>query len=121
MQVKTLRDVMNGREYTEIRCMYTGKVARKLTVYPWGRQPAYQTKTVYHDQVEIDALTEKVIVPLDTPLGFTPWVMDRGNITFQLPDGKTAKLCGEGDRAVFKDNDTYNVIYPHDDLRREPK
>jgi hypothetical protein len=120
MQVKTIRDVLGGRESAEIRCMVTGKVVRKLTLYRRGRQPEYQTKSVYHDQVEVNAITQTVIVPADTPLGYTPWVFDRGNITFPY-NGGTAKLCGEGDHAVFRDNDTYCVIYPHDDLRQEPK
>ena len=102
MKATTLRDVMAGNRTAEISCLYTGKVVRRL-------------KRV-GDQLEVDALDVVVTVPLDTPLTYKPWVMDRGNMLFDVPGHQGAKFCGEGDHITYPDG-TRDVIEPNDEQR----
>ncbi len=91
---KTFADLMGGHKTAEIFCLYTGKLARRLTVDG--------------DTVSLDALTVTVDVPLTTVIHFEPWVFDRGNMLFYLdtpgmPSGDPLKLCGESDLIRFAD------------------
>lgn len=97
----TFTSLMNGHTSAEIFCMYTGKLARRLTVKG--------------DMIEIDALTIKVEVRMTTPILHKPWVFDRGDMTFYAPDldppiGTVAKLCGEGDPIKFEDGTESHVM-----------
>ena len=89
----TFRTLMNGHTTAEIRCLYTGNLARRLTVKG--------------DVVEVDAMTVKVDVRIDTAIVLHPWNFDRGDMMFyspNLPAGMTvAKLCGEHDPIRFED------------------
>jgi hypothetical protein len=97
----TFSTLMNGRKSAEIFCLYTGKLARRLTVKG--------------DVIEIDAMTIKVEVRMTTPIVFNAWVFDRGDMTFYAPDlappiGTVAKLCGEGDPIKFDDGTESHVM-----------
>jgi hypothetical protein len=97
----TFQTLMAGHRSAEIFCLYTGKLARRLTVKG--------------DLVEIDALTIKVEVRMATPILHKPWVFDRGDMTFYAPDldppiGTVAKLCGEGDPIKFDDGTESHVM-----------
>jgi hypothetical protein len=102
--VKVMGDVMNGHQTATIKCLYTDQVVRKLKVEG--------------DNLVIDAMTETVTVPLDTPLIYEPWFMDRGSILFNL-DGRPAKFCGEADKICFDNEDEWHSIEPHSDLTGE--
>jgi hypothetical protein len=97
----TFTSLMNGRKSAEIFCMYTGKLARRLTVKG--------------DMIEVDALTVKVEVRMSTPILHKPWVFDRGDMTFYAPDfngpnGEVCKLCGEADPIKFDDGTESHVM-----------
>ena len=83
MANKTIRDLLGGAARAEIINLLGGNVVRILTVMG--------------DQVEIDAISQKVVVPLDTEITFKPWFMDRGNLLFSCPGVGQAKFCTEAD------------------------
>lgn len=89
---KTFKDLMYSHHSAEIRCLNTGKLARKLTVQG--------------DRVQIDALAPPIVsVPLDTEIRYGKcygWG-DRGNFIFSCPEVENAKICGEGDNIVYPD------------------
>jgi hypothetical protein len=90
----TFETLMAGHTSAEVLCLYRGEVVRRLTVKG--------------NMIEIDAITVKVEVRMNTPIVFTPWCMDRGNLTFYVPDlggpnGTVAKLCTEHDRIKYDD------------------
>jgi len=111
LKVDSFRSLMNGQPAAVIRCWMKGIVVRTLTVDG--------------DRVVIDPNTEDepglhptVSVPIDTPITFTAWVMDRGNMGFQheeFPDG--AKICTEADVIDFPNGETFNVV-PTDEQRQ---
>lgn len=90
IRIQTLADLLpKGACYAEIVNPPKGDVVRKLT---------------HHLPTDhwcvVDALTEQVTLRLNTPIGYTPWVLDRGNLTFLMDrDGEVvqAKLCTEAD------------------------
>ncbi len=60
-------------------------------------------------------------LPLDTPITYEPWMMDRGSLLFasaavlnrevlpaSLPD--ELKICGEGDSITFADGSSDTVL-----------
>lgn len=110
MLVKSFRDLMNGRESAEVRCLYTGNLVRRLRL------------TECRTAVEIDASAPGmkallVRVPLDTPITYRPWVFDRGNMLFDgsatgldVFAGETLKICGEGDLITFEGGGTSSVM-----------
>jgi len=81
----TFRTLMAGHKSCEIRCAYTGHLARKLTVNG--------------DTLHLDAITESIDVPLDTEITYKPWVMDRGELMFL----DKFKVCGEYDKITYDD------------------
>jgi len=97
MRVGTLKELMAGNDYAEILCLYKGEVVRKLTVNG--------------DTLHVDALTESVDLPLDTPVIHDPWFMDRGNM---LVNG--LKLCTEADKIRYPDG-TVDSVHPSENLR----
>lgn len=80
--MKTLRDLMGNATEAIILCLYSGTMVRRLTVKG--------------DNLHIDAITDDVEVPLDTPIIYEPWVLDRGNMLLDSPKGRI-KLCTEAD------------------------
>jgi hypothetical protein len=85
---------MNGHGVAQIDCPIQNKPVRALTVVG--------------DSVEIDAMTHKLTVPLDTAIFYEPWVMDRGNMLFSN-SGRKWKICTEMDIIRFPDNSAYSV------------
>jgi hypothetical protein len=87
----TFKTFMDGHTVALIRCAYTGNIVRRLVVFG--------------DVVELHcADTTAIGIPLDTPIRYEAWFMDRGSFTFtseELPE--TAKLCTEGDAVIFED------------------
>ena len=100
--MKTFADLMNGHHGAEIRCLYSGRLVRRLTVKG--------------DGLTFDAMSVAIDIPLDTPITFEPWVFDRGSLLFSvpnMPDGLTvAKLCGEHDPITFDDGTEGHVSRP---------
>lgn len=97
LTVTDFRSVMNGQPTAEILSLLNGEVVRRLTVVG--------------DQLEMDAITDKIMVGLNDPLTFEPWFMDRGSILFDTtatPDGK-AKLCTQYDTIRFPDGSEYSI------------
>lgn len=92
---KTLRDIMAGHETAEILSLLRGEVVRKLQVVGL--------------QLEIDAITEKVSVPLDTELLLEPWVFDRGSVLIDHPTRGRIKFCTEFDPIRFPDGTQVEV------------
>ena len=88
----TIKDLMSGRTSAEIICRHKGGVVRRLTCDG--------------DSVTVDAITEKVTVPLDTPIVYEPWFMDRGNMLFN----GDMKLCTEADLIRFPDGSAHLVL-----------
>lgn len=89
----TFATLMNGRKSAEIRCLYRGEVVRRLTVKG--------------DMIEVDAMTIKVDVRMETPIVCHEWALDRGSLMFYSenlpPHIPVAKLCTEGDLISFDD------------------
>lgn len=79
---KTIRDLLDGALDAEIVNPLGGNVVRVLHVLD--------------EYVSIDAGGDKITVPLDTPLIYEPWFMDRGSILFDSNRGRL-KLCTELD------------------------
>lgn len=52
--------------------------------------------------LNLDALTDAIDVPCDTPLIYEPWCFDRGNILAKV-GGRTIKVCTVGDILIFPD------------------
>ena len=97
----TFASLMNGHTSAEIRCPFRGEVVRRLTVKG--------------DMVEVDAMTIKVDVRLETIITYEPWCMDRGSLLFYSPNlpqhVPVAKLCTELDVIKFEDG-TERTIEP---------
>jgi len=90
VRVASFRDLMAGYDYAEIVCRYKKTVVRKLTVNG--------------DMVNMDAITEAVEVPLDTPVEYEPWFMDRGSMLFRAEGHDVPlKLCTEADEVRYPD------------------
>lgn len=112
LKVDSFRALMNGQPTATISCFYQHIVVRRLRVE--GDRVIINPNT--------DAMpTEHPILstPLDTPIGYTPWMMDRGNMTFEhpeIPDG--AKICGEADVIEFPNGERFSVM-PTDELRKK--
>jgi hypothetical protein len=106
IQIKTLGDLFpDGACYVEIVNPLKGDVVRKLTRIRARGKP---------DMCLLDALIETVNLPLNTLISYTPWVFDRGNLTFQMERGggvMQAKLCTEADilRIMYQKD---RLIYP---------
>lgn len=87
----TFKTFMAGHTVALIRCAYTGSVVRRLAVFG--------------DVLELHCADNTAIgIPLDTPIRYEAWFMDRGSLTFtskELPE--TAKLCTECDVVTFED------------------
>ena len=58
---------------------------------------------VIDNQVEIDAITITLTVPIDTPITYEPWCFDRGSMLFSVPDFPQGKICTELDTIRFPD------------------
>jgi hypothetical protein len=95
MIVRTLGDVLGSYNYAEVSCVYSGNVVRKLTRLT--------------DGIEIDYITGKVVVPAFTEFRFEPWVLDRGNMLFDIPGHPGAKFCGEYDVITYPDGKRESV------------
>lgn len=83
---------MKGCNLLKILCPVKDEVVRVLQVKG--------------DNVDIDAITTVVTVPLSTEINYRPWVMDRGDLTFKLPNGNIGVLCAELDILQFDDHTT---------------
>lgn len=92
MQVSSFSDLMDGHESAEIVCAIKGQVVRRLKVVG--------------DDVLIDPMEgPEISIPLSTPIYYEAWVMDRGSLLFQLPEGIPGKICTELDLIRFEDHD----------------
>lgn len=88
--IKSLKDLLGDYNRCEIINPLQGNVVRILTKHG--------------DKVEIDAITVKVTVPLDTEVRHQPWMFDRGNLLISVPGyGDNAKLCTEADVVRYED------------------
>jgi hypothetical protein len=107
MIIGTIRELMRGHLGAEIVCAYRGQVVRKLVVNPDV------------NIVDIDFGDGEVIgLDLDTELHYESWMMDRGSITFRIPDhllrpdmspGVQGKFCTEFDIMRFDDGTEESV------------
>lgn len=96
LNVKTFADLMHGHDSAEILCPMQGTIVRKLA-------------RVGKNDLKIDALTEVVTVPLNWPIRYEPWVLDRGNLLFDLPQRPNCKICTEMDTIKFPDGTSYTI------------
>ena len=85
MKIASFADVMAGQEYVEVVCAIKGEVMRKLTLKD--------------DMVHLEAGPDAIDVPLDTPVSYKPWFMDRGSLLFN----GNLKLCTELDKIRYLD------------------
>lgn len=100
---QTLATLMRDRPTAEIVCLFKKEVVRRLKVVG--------------DQLEIDALTVTVTVPLSTPIMYEQWDMDRGSMLIELPDDgelrgpgpRWGKLCTEFDTIRYPDGSETEV------------
>lgn len=95
MIVRNVGDVLGKYNTAEVSCVYTGNVVRKLTRLT--------------DGIEIDYIEGNVVVPAHTEFRFEPWVMDRGNMLFDIPGHPCAKFCGEFDVITYPDGKKESV------------
>lgn len=95
MKVASFKDLMNGYESAIIRNLIDECPVRKLKVID--------------NQVEIDAITITLNVPIDTPITYEPWCFDRGSMLFSVPDFPTGKICTELDIICFPDGTQASV------------
>lgn len=97
----TFTTLMAGHQSAEIRCLYRNEVVRRLTVKG--------------DMIEVDAMTIKVDVRMQTMIVLHEWALDRGSLMFHSenlpPHIPVAKLCTEGDRIIFDDG-TEGYVQP---------
>ena len=93
LTVQSFRDLMQHGDCT-IACLYSGQVVRTLTV------EGENCHLVAGDGTELD-------IPLDTPIAYEPWCMDRGSMIFTL-DGRQLKVCTEAD-ILTADGQQYSV------------
>jgi hypothetical protein len=111
LKVDSFRALMNGQPKATISCMYQGIVVRTLTVDG--------ERVVIDPNTETEPGVHPVIsTPLDTPITYRPWTMDRGNMNFEheeFPDG--AKICGEADVIEFPNGDKFSIM-PADEQRQ---
>ena len=96
MRVQSFADLMNGHKSAEILNLLNNEVVRRLIVVG--------------DNVEIDALSIKIKVPLNTTISYEPWMMDRGNMLFECKEIKGgAKICTELDIIQFPDGTSESI------------
>lgn len=102
MKISNFKDLMAGYKSAEIICIVKKEVVRELTVNG--------------DTVHIESGPDKVDVPIDTPVTYEAWTLDRGNMLFSLSDSaESLKLCTEVDKIRFPDGTEHNV-YPADSI-----
>jgi hypothetical protein len=90
MKARTFADLMAGRRRAEIYCLYTQKLVRILTLVD--------------GQVHVDFTNgESTDIPLETPIWYEPWFMDRGSMLFSCRESAQAKICTEADVIRFPD------------------
>ena len=89
MKVASFADLMKGHQSAEILNLLDGNVVRRLSVQG--------------SDVLVDALTDKVTVPLTTEIRYDAWFMDRGSMLFACPGFPEAKICTELDIIRFPD------------------
>lgn len=94
LHVSSFRDLMQHGDCT-IKCFYSGQTVRTLTVV------GDNCHLLAGDGTELD-------IPLDTPITYEPWTMDRGNMNFTL-DGQPLKICGEAD-VLTAESGYYSVL-----------
>ncbi len=94
LRVGSFRDLMNGELSGTIQCGMRGVVVRRLKLSDDGLS------------VEIDAMTQKVWVPLDTPIIYERWFMDRGSLLFN----ESYKICTELDTITFLNGESYQIL-----------
>lgn len=97
---KTFRTLMAGELTATILSLTTNHVVRGLTVK--------------NEDIEVDAFTEKVTVPLDTPIIYEPWFMDRGSLLFEAPGFGKAKLATEFDTIKFPNGEMFVMPNPEE-------
>ena len=102
VKVAKMSDVLGDYDYAEVVNPLAGNVVRKLTRNG--------------DSINLDAITEAIDIPADTPLGYTPWTFDRGNITFN----GNLKLCTEMDTVRYPDG-SEGVLMPDESIVPEPE
>lgn len=102
LYVENFADLMNGKLVAEIVCPVHNRVVRRLYVNG--------------DRIQIDFLLPPIVsTPMDTPILYEPWCMDRGNLWFpciEAPDGR-AKVCTEGDIIRYEDGTQYGILPLH--------
>ena len=86
-----------------IKCAMKGDVVRTLT-------------QVDPHHLRIQTGPDDITVSLDKPLGYEPWMMDRGSITFEH-EGQTLKLCTEWDILELPDGQQF-VIKPAESISK---
>lgn len=94
MRVSNMVDVMAGRESAEILCRYKKVVVRTLTI----------VGDVVH---MVTPNGDNVDIPLEEPVVYKPWFMDRGNM---LVLGEKIKLCTEADYIRYPDGEQDDLI-----------
>lgn len=95
----TFRTLLNGHDTAEIICPIKKEVVRTL-------------RRIGFTSVQIECADgTKTYVQLETPIRYEPWVFDRGNLLFNCPLTRNAKLCTEMDIIKFKDG-TQKLIQP---------
>lgn len=93
---QTLATLMQGHATAEVVCPIKGTVVRRLTVVG--------------DQLEIDAITAAITLPLSATVYYEPWTMDRGSMLLEQPVGDiSVKLCTEFDIIRFPDGSETEV------------
>jgi len=106
MKIANFKDLMGGHESAEIVCIVKKEVMRKLSVAG--------------DTVHIEAGFHKVDIPLNTPVHYEAWPLDRGNLLFWHEAGGNGKeielkLCTEVDKVRYPDG-TEDAVYPADSI-----
>ena len=102
IKVSSFKDLMNGLATARIKCLMRGDVVRSLYIEHVGRDLTEAVK------IECVDAADSVIVPLDTPISYEQWSMDRGSLVF---NAGAWKICTEGDLIHFpKDPQCYSIV-----------
>ena len=119
MKIANFKDLMAGFESADIvhstsdPCPGKNEVVRELTVRDKIVSGGWGVIKVVH----IESGPDAVDVPINTPVYYEAWALDRGNLLFYTGDdagaGEEMKLCTEADEIRYPDG-TVDSVYPED-------
>ena len=96
---RDFRSLLNGHARAEVVNLLNGKVVRELFLHIDGT-------------VTIESGPDKVRVPLDTPITYEPWDLDRGSFLFSCAAFPNGKIATEHDFIDYDNGDRCSIEVP---------